>query len=127
MLTKLMVEGGFPMWFIVAFGLTSLAAAALYAKTVSDRFAALARGMSLATLMATLAGTAAALGMVFNTLAGDRSPELSILKPEGPQVLLKGLGESMSPGIMGFALLALSALFYAVGTYRATQAADPSA
>ena len=121
MLTKLMVEGGFPMWFIVLLGLASLTAAALYAKSAAARFAALARGLALSTLMATLAGTTAALGMVFNTLAGDRSPEFNILKPDGPQVLLKGLGESMSPGIMGFALLALTALFYAVGSFRASK------
>ncbi len=118
MLIKLMQEGGFPMWFIVGFGLAGLVAAALYAKTVSSRYAALARGLALATLMATLAGTTAALGAVFSALAGERFPDLNILKPDGPQVLMKGLAESMSPGIMGFALLALSALFYAVGSYR---------
>jgi hypothetical protein len=68
--------------------------------------------------MATLAGTVAALGATFSALAGDRFPELNILKPEGPQILLKGLAESMSPGIMGFALLAMVALFYGVGSYR---------
>jgi len=120
MLTKLMQEGGFPMWFIVGFGLAGLAAAALYAKSVSQRYAALARGLALATLMATLAGTTAALGAVFAALAGERFPEFNILKPDGPQVLMKGLAEAMSPGIMGFALLALSALFYAVGSYRST-------
>lgn len=120
MLTKLMQEGGFPMWFIVGFGLAGLAAAALYAKSVSQRYAALARGLALATLMATLAGTTAALGAVFAALAGDRFPEFNILKPDGPQVLMKGLAEAMSPSIMGFALLALSALFYSVGSYRST-------
>lgn len=118
MLTKLMQEGGFPMWFIVTLGLAGLVTAALYAKTVQSRFAALARGLALATLMATLAGTTAALGAVFAALAGDRFPEVNILKPDGPQILLKGFAEAMSPGIMGFALLALTALFYAVGSYR---------
>ena len=47
--------------------------------------------LALATLMATLAGTTAALGAVFAALAGDRFPEFNILKPDGPQVLMKGL------------------------------------
>lgn len=118
MFTKLMQEGGFPMWFIVLFGCSALLAAVQYARTVSPRYAALARGLGVATLMATFAGTTAALGAVFATLAGDRSPDLHIQIPEGPRVLLKGFAESMSPGIMGFALLALVALFYGVGSYR---------
>ncbi|MBL9007870.1 MAG: hypothetical protein JNJ46_26665 [Myxococcales bacterium] len=118
MLLKLMHEGGFPMWFIVLFGGSALVSAVLYAKTLSPRYAALARGLALSTLMATLAGTAAALGATFAALAGDRFPELNILKPDGPQVLLKGLAESMSPSIMGFALLALVGLFYGVGSFR---------
>lgn len=118
MLFKLMHEGGFPMWFIVLFGGAALGTAVLYAKTLQLRYAALARGLSLAAGMATLAGTAAALGATFSALAGERFPEISILKPNGPQMLLQGLAESMSPGIMGCALLALVALFYGVGSFR---------
>lgn len=119
-MSKLLQEGGFPVWFVLLFGLISLAGAVAYAVKPDERRLGLVRGMSLATLFATLSSTAANLGQVFHALAGTdpRHPEFSLAMKDGPLVLLLGLGESMSTSILGFALLALVSLFYAVGISR---------
>lgn len=118
---KLLQEGGLPVWFVLLFGLITLAGAVAYATKPDERRLGLVRGMSLATLFATLSSTAANLGMVFHAMAGvdARHPSLNVLtKDDGVLMLMLGLGESMSTAILGFALLALASLFYAVGVSR---------
>ena len=115
---NLMRDGGVPMWFILAFGLAALVSAVGYAVRPEGKLRSLSHGMALATLFATLAALAADFGATLNTLAGHRTPELSLELPHGPLVLLTGLAESMSPLIMGFALLSLTAMFTAVGSFR---------
>ena len=122
----LMHEGGVPMWFILAFGLAALAAGVLYAIRSEAKLRALMSGMSLATLFATLAALAADIGATMNALAGRRVAELSLEAPHGPLILLTGLAESMSPLIMGFALLALTAMFGAVGRFRESASSKTS-
>lgn len=114
------------MWFILAFGMAALAAAVLYAVRIQAKQKALMNGMALATLFATLAALAADLGATMNALAGRRMPDISLEAQHGPLILLTGLAESMSPLIMGFALLALTAMFGAVGRFR-EEAAQKSA
>lgn len=114
----LMREGGVPMWFILAFGLAALFSAVGYAVRPDAKLRGLTQGMSLATLFATLAALAAALGATLNTLAGRRMAEVSLEAPHGALYLLTGMSESMSPLIMGFALLALASMFGAVGRFR---------
>ena len=114
----LLRDGGIPMWFILAFGLVSLVTAIRYAMRPEAKLRGLIKGMSLATLAATISGTAAALAATFQALAGNRIPEMSFQKPEGVLVLFQGLSESMSAFILGFALLALTAMFCGVGNFR---------
>ena len=114
----LMQEGGVPMWFILAFGLAALASAVRYALRPETKLRELMNGLTLATLFASLAGLAAALGTTFNALAGRRAAELSLEAPHGALTLLTGMSESMSPLIMGFALIALTSMFGAVGRFR---------
>ena len=118
---KLMQEGGFPMVFILLFGLAGLGAAIRYATLPSDRWQVLCTSLGRATLFSTLATLGADLGATFHAMSGQRFPDINIKVPEGPQMLLQGLGESMSPIIMGFALLALLHLFHAIGSFRATK------
>lgn len=114
----LMQEGGVGMWFILAFGLAALASAVRYALRPEAKLRGLMNGLALATLFASLAALAAALGATFNALAGRRAAELSLEAPHGALTLLTGMSESMSPLIMGFALLALTAMFGSVGRFR---------
>jgi hypothetical protein len=122
----LMRDGGVPMWFILAFGLVALVSAIGYAMRAGSTLRNLMKGMGLATLFATLAALAADVGATCNALAGHRGPEISLEQPHGALILLTGLAESMSPLIMGFALLALTSMFGAVGAFREA-AAEKSA
>src|SRR5687767_4900984 len=117
----LMVEGGFPMWFLLLFGLLGLGAAVRFAQRPEPRYLRLAAALGMATLWATLTGTCAALAAV-----GKHAPVYQREHPGTslPEVLLLGLAESMSAGILGFTLLSLTALCVAVGFYRAGSALD---
>ncbi|HEY3359443.1 MAG TPA: hypothetical protein VGQ83_39700 [Polyangia bacterium] len=106
-------EGGFPMIFVLLFGLITLVAAILFAVRPARRKLAFIRGMGVATLFAVLSGICADLGAVFHKVPanfGDR--------PDWPLIVVVGLGESMAPGIMGFTLLSLTALIAAIGARR---------
>src|SRR5262249_55473074 len=102
---NLIREGGFPVWFVLLFGIVTLATAVAYAINPRERLLGLMRGMGAATLFSTLSGTAANIGATFHAVAGvdPRHPNLNLLQPEGPLMLSLGLGESMSTSILGFA------------------------
>jgi hypothetical protein len=117
----LMRNGGFPMWFILLFGLMSLGAAAYFAMRTEQRVYGFIKWMSVATLCTVVSGTAADLGETCFTVA-------SVLQgkpgPAGYEhvawyaMLLEGVAESMSPVIMGVSLVGLTALLTAIGRRR---------
>ncbi|HEY4157151.1 MAG TPA: hypothetical protein VGM29_03605, partial [Polyangiaceae bacterium] len=53
---------------------------------------------------------------------GHHAPEFLHAHPQMPlgEVLLQGVAESMSPGILGFTMLSLAALITTLGLYRAS-------
>ena len=116
---QLMRNGGFPMFFILAFGLIALALAARFASRPAREHLALIRAMSSATLFATLTGTVADFGATFLAVSSDQFRN----DPAWHIMLVQGLGESMSPGILGFTLLSLTSLLLAVGASRAPEQA----
>jgi hypothetical protein len=120
-MSKLLQEGGLPIWFVLLFGLLTLGAAIAYAIKPQLRRLQVMRGLGAATLFSTLSGTAGNIGMVFHAMAGvdGRHPDLNLETKDGPLMLMLGLGESMSCLILGFSFLCLAGLFYAAGAARA--------
>jgi hypothetical protein len=114
-MSNLFVEGGFPMWFLLAFGLSTLVFAARFARAPVRRTLRIALALAGATACTTLTGFATDLAMV-----GHHAPEYLGAHPGTtlPEVLLQGMAESLSPAILGFTLLSLAALLVAVGFYR---------
>jgi hypothetical protein len=112
---EFLAEGGFAMLFLLAFGLASLAAAIWYARRVTRVAFRVTLGLAAATTFTTLMGICvdfAAVGHgAMSYLA--KHPEESL-----PSVLLQGLAEALAPGVLGFSLLALTALVTTVGLYR---------
>jgi hypothetical protein len=108
-------EGGFPMFFLLAFGLAALVLAGLYARVPSRARLRQTIALSFATGFTAVTGTAKAIAMVGHHVSAylARHPEMAL-----PEVLLQGLAESMAPLILGFTLLSLVALVVAVGLYR---------
>ena len=68
--------------------------------------------MVLAILWATLAGTLSDLGTTFHYVAKLMDDD------ERSRTLIQGCAESMSPGVMGFAMMAVAALLGAIGKRR---------
>ena len=112
---NLMLEGGFPMFFLLAFGAGALVAAGRFARLPSARKLRVTIGLAFATGFTTLTATCADLAAV-----GHHAPAYMRAHPESSltDVLFQGVAESMSPGILGFTMLALVALMVVLGTAR---------
>jgi hypothetical protein len=120
-------DGGFPMYFILGFGLVSLGWAAVYAARGKKRALGFVQAMMAATFFVVVSAVMVDLGMVFKTLAGsddvgDARHAMAADVTHRTEILLEGLGESMAPGVLGFSLLGLTSLLLAVGAARVAKA-----
>ena len=100
------------MFVILLFGFVALASAAFFAARPDGKHEGFLQWMCRALLWATLTGVMSDFGAVFHytrTLADAN---------ERGQTVLQGLAESMSPVIMGFGFLTLTAFLAAVGRRR---------
>lgn len=114
MITLIVNGGVVPMSFILAFGGFALGAAFYLAIRAEAKTLGFVKWMALATLFATLAATSAAVGATLQAVSdawpADRGRAL--------HMLVQGLGESTSPGILGASLLAVTAMLTAIGRRR---------
>ncbi|HVH47698.1 MAG TPA: hypothetical protein VM925_35425, partial [Labilithrix sp.] len=129
MLTLIRLGGTISMLFILAIGLIGLGSAFYFALRPSRRSLGFIWGMALATLFGTLAATAADVGATMSATArafegkSEESPaapsrtEAEAL-PHAMHLLAEGLGESTSPCVLGFPILALTAMLVGVGRRR---------
>jgi len=108
-------EGGFPMWFLLAFGGLLLIAGVRFAMHPGSARLRLTLALGAATLFTTVTAVSTALATV-----GHQVPTYLARHPEQtlPSVLLQGVAESLSPAIVGCTVLALAALLIALGCYR---------
>ncbi len=108
-------NGGYPMWFILVFGVVALIAATLFAARPEATKVGAIKALTVATLLSVGSGVAsdiAAVGLkVPANPAWAHSPDLAL-------IVMQGVGESMSPAIMGFSLLSMVWLVVAVGQRR---------
>ncbi len=112
---EFMLAGGMAMWFILLFGGTGIGVAIAYLFRASVRREAFFRALSNATLFASIAGTIAGVGAV---MAKVPTVEQWAHSPDRPLIVMAGLGEALSNGILGFALLALGWFLFAFGKRR---------
>jgi hypothetical protein len=112
---KLFQAGGFPMWFILVFGLVALVAAVLFALRPETSKVAAIRALTIATLLSVGSGVASDIAAVGYAVSGNPAWAHS---PELPRILLEGIGESMSPVVMGCSLLSMVWLVVALGQRR---------
>jgi hypothetical protein len=112
---NLVLEGGYPVWFLLVFGLSALAAATSFAFRPKVLTFRLSVGLSVTTLFSAATGVVADLAMV-----GHHAPDY--LKAHSPmtlsEVVLLGVGEAMSPAILGFSMLTITALLVSCGWVR---------
>jgi hypothetical protein len=114
-MATLVREGGFPVFFLLTFGLAAMGFAVRFATAPSQRVLRTTLALCAATVLTSINGIFAALSAV-----GHDAPEYVKRHPGTTlqEVVLLGLGESMSPGILGFTVLSLIALILALGAYR---------
>lgn len=114
-MATLIREGGFPVFFLLAFGLFAMVFAVRFAIAPSQRTFRTCLALCVATLLTSLNGMLAAFSAV-----GHQVPEYVKRHPETTltEATLLGFAEAMSPGILGFTVLSLIALILALGVYR---------
>jgi hypothetical protein len=104
------LAGGFPMIFVLVFGLVAVAAAGRFAWKPE-----IGRLGHIAALCVSL-GFASLAGVCTDLIAVSRHvPEMDLEDGQLGLVMLVGLGESLSPAVLGFSLIAIVALVSAVG------------
>ena len=108
-------EGGFPMFFLLAFGLLALFFAARYAFAPTQRGLNTTFALSVATGFTAVTGVVTDLAKVGHSAAAYQQahPDLTFVA-----ILAQGGAESMSPAILGFTMLSLVALLVALGLHR---------
>jgi hypothetical protein len=114
-MTSLIRDGGAPMWAILFFGLINLGAAVRFAYLPARARLPPIVALSLAVLFSIACGVMADIAAVGTNVS--TRPEWAN-DPKIHLILLKGLAESMAPGILGFSALSLVALLCAVGLRR---------
>lgn len=108
-------EGGFAMFFLLAFGVATLAAATAYAWRLTRVTFRVTVALALATTSTTLSGICVDLAAVGHGAPAyvAHHPGVSLV-----EALLQGLAESLAPGVLGFTFVALAALIATLGLYR---------
>lgn len=135
MLNFIRMGGVVSMLFILVVGLTGVGAAFYFALRPSKRSIGFVRGMAAATLFGTLAATAADVGATlystaraFEEKAAPGAEPTAQMEaealPHAMHLLAEGLAESTSPSVLGFPMLALTAMLLGVGRRRLDAGAD---
>ena len=111
----LMRAGGAPIWIVLLFGALTMIAAGYFFFRPDERRLAMLRGLSNATVFAVLtalcANLAAVMFRVPSHLPWSKSPAIGV-------AVMTGIGEALTPGMLGFTLLALAWLMTALGLRR---------
>lgn len=105
-------DGGWSMFVILLFGFVALASAAYFAARPDGKHEGFLEWMCRAVLWSTLTGVMSDFGAVFHYTTKLTDPN------ERAMTILQGLAESMSPLLMGFGFLTLTAFLAAVGRRR---------
>lgn len=115
-MAEFLSAGGWSMWFVMLFALLSLAAAIVFAVRADLKKLGVVRAMTWATVFSILSGLLANFLAVMRYVASHE--ELHKDPPEMAAIVLMGLGETVTPGILGFTILAITWMVVAVGTRR---------
>jgi hypothetical protein len=105
-------EGGWSMFVVVLFGFIALAAAGFYAGRPDAKHEGFLKWMSRATFWSVMVGMCSDFATTFHYACHIEDWN------ERSRLVIEGSAESLSPGIIGFAFLALVALLTAVGRRR---------
>lgn len=108
-------EGGWSMWFIFVVGAIALATSFWFVLRPAERQLGFIKWLSRALLYAVASGLCVNVSTVLHYLARDPDQLTAEMRT---RLMIEGFGESLAPGVMGFAFLTLIALVTAVGQRR---------
>ncbi len=107
--------GGVGMVFVLLLGVGTLVTAALFARRPDERRMALLRSLTVATVFSILTAVATNIAAVMFKVPShpvwSKSPDIHL-------IIMTGLGEALTPAILGFAFLTLIWLVAGVGMRR---------
>jgi hypothetical protein len=111
---ELFRAGGFGMWVLLGLGVFTLVTSALFARSPDERRYALLRALSVATALSAVTALATNVIAVMYTVARN-APRF-----EGrvALVVMEGLGESLTPIVLGGAILTVVWFVAAFGVRR---------
>jgi hypothetical protein len=112
---EFMRAGGVPIWIVLLFGLIALVTGVIFLFRPNERRARVLRSLMSATLYSVLAAIVSDLAAVMFKV--PRNPAWA-KSPDLPLIVMTGIGESLTPAILGFTILSLAALLSAVGHRR---------
>ena len=113
---EFMKAGGYGMWFELFIGVLLLGTAGLYLWRPREKRIAILRVLSWSMVFAILCGVTSSIAALMRHVTSN--PEWAS-SPDRALLVMVGLGESMAPAILGFALLAVTWLLVAAGLRRA--------
>lgn len=112
---EFMRAGGYAMWIILLFGGIAMTASVIFALRPDESRLGFIRGMSTATVFATLSGVASGLAATFHRTASTEEwhqyPDI-VLAP------MIGISESLANAILGFSMLGIVWFIVAIGLRR---------
>lgn len=109
--------GVIPMLFIILTGLGAVGSAFYFALRARRVTLGFIRNLALATLFSTLAASCADVGATLYAAGRVLEKDENDLKT-AVHYVIEGFGESTSPGILGFSMLAITSMLVAVGKRR---------
>jgi uncharacterized membrane protein len=107
--------GGYSMVLVLLFGALTLVAAVVFIRKPKEQHVGTIRALSTATVFTVLGGFTSCLAAVFTKV--PNRPEWAH-SPDLPLIVMTGLGEALTPAILGFSLLSLAWLLTAAGVRR---------
>jgi len=107
--------GGFPILVVLGLGLGLLVSAAIFIRRPHVRRLGVIRALSAAVAFATLSAVAVNFMAVMRKVPAN--PEWAH-SPDLPLIVMTGLGEAVTPAILGFTILSIAWMFVAVGMRR---------
>ena len=110
-----MRAGGFGIWIVLLFGLLAVVSAVRFARGPEPRHLRVLVALSWATGFGILSTVSGNLAMVMWRV--PQHPEWS-KSPDLPLIVMTGIGEALTPAILGFTLLGVTWLLTAVGYRR---------
>jgi hypothetical protein len=109
---EFMRAGGMPMWLTLLMGGYAIWVAISFAREPAEGKLALLRPLSVATIFHSLTGFVLGIGLTMKFSAS------AMAQPDGPAILLTGIGESSANIGLGFGLLTVAWMIITVGFRR---------